>query len=402
MRIFDFFKKVFNSNKNYNKIEENSESIVNKREFTISDLKQEIKNERSKVKDRNNNLKLILLNYLEILIKELENNKKELQNVDLTEKNEDEKLKLVVKENLSFYINNTERFIDELKNIDTTLDIKFIIIRIQNLVDIFEKNSKKQYEKATILIGNELVKTKDSIKEFFKKINELITENNDLFDKEKKLDFLEKNIKELDSFSTTLEILKENFKEINSKNEELIEEKETLENNFNSFKSSKEFEEYKREREMLKSEINNFNKDILRLKDKVNLRFLIKYFHKDPKKSMLLRDYQENFIKALDSDENQEIVKIVNDVLYIDISEDFTKFVKLNRAIKEKNKEHKIEKQIKLFEEGIRNIDVQLNSNKNQIESERLKIEKFEKREEEIVNNLLNSAKTIFGQIVIV
>jgi len=402
MGIIDFIKRAFSSEEIVKNKDNSEKEIEKKKDFTVEGLKEEINSEKNRIKDKNNEIKKAVLEYLENLISELNEAYNNLKKFDLNKKKEHEKIKLVVEENLNFYLNNLERLIDDLKKIDNNLGVKFLITRIQNYVNLFEKNSAKQYEKATILIGEDLAKIKLILKEFFKKVNEILIENKLNFEKEKDIEIIEKNLKELEGFLGSLKTLKKNYENLELSYNELIKEKETLEDNFKLFKDSSEFENYVKEREVLKHEINDFNREIMNLKDKVNLRFLIKYFHKDSKKSALLRDYHDNFIKALDEDENLNIVELVSEVLYIDIREDVKKFVRWNREIKEKNREHKVERKITLFEEGLRNIDIQLDSNKKQIESEKLKLEKFEKRKEEIVYNILNSAKTVFGQINLV
>ena len=126
------------------------------------------------------------------LIQELEEKISTLKKINVDKKKIEEKIKIIVRENLDNYIYYLDELIDKLKKMNE-FD-KEIVEKINSIFSDFEKRSKMSYEKATFLIGKELGDIKESIRAFFKDLENILKDNKDLIDKSKIISSTKTNI----------------------------------------------------------------------------------------------------------------------------------------------------------------------------------------------------------------
>jgi hypothetical protein len=232
-----------------------------------------------------------------------------LKNVDLEERKEDLRLKGRVLEGKESYVNHCDKLVERvLKLNEMTFESYFK--EISALVSRFEKDSFKNYNIANVLIGKEIAEVRGAIKDFFKLNEKMFFDNKDVFSKKR---FFGVILEKYASFKDSVN-LRENMENgIKSLDKETEEKRITLkktEKDFLDFKHSdrfKNFIEWGREREEERKAL--FNQAEI-LKEKIDFKGLLGVYHKNEKKKNLLRDYKDNFVRALVEDSQNSFLEV--------------------------------------------------------------------------------------------
>ncbi|MDP2947179.1 MAG: hypothetical protein Q8N88_03615 [Nanoarchaeota archaeon] len=247
-----------------------------------------------------------------ILLKQELNLKIEiLEQVNLKNRRETAFLKERVLNAKNDYINYCLKFLTDILNINEMGDEFF------NKVDIitsrFKKESFRIYETATILIGEEMCNTKESITKFYRNQNEIYNENKNIF--------LKKNL--LSGIIEKYNILKEieknklNIKaEIKNTENELDYKLVTLQNKKDKLSEFKETDEFKETLENKKLEEERKKKLIERvsmLKKELDFKNLMGIYHKNKKYMELINKYRDNFLDAIIEDNEMRVAEIIPD-----------------------------------------------------------------------------------------
>ena len=323
-----------------------------------------------------------------------------LKSINLEQRKEDERLKKIVMENLGFYISHLDNLIDEFEK-TKSLEVKEGILKIQFILDDFSKKSHKSYEKATILIGEEVEQTKEIIKNFNKGFVKIAGENESVFIKIGHI----QEFKELNSKIEDLRGIKEGInRQIKSLRELKIKQekqKSFFEEDYSKFKQSEEFKELFMQEQRLNGELSKLNNEIMGIKEKINIRFLLKYYHGDNKCSELLKNYRENFIEALGNDETLEIARLVEKVLAINIQKELLDLRERDMNLRIRDN-LPAQAKLNIFEDRIKNADLEISGLKEKESAEIKKLERANKKEAFFINGKINKAKEIIGDIEIV
>ena len=126
--------------------------------------------------------------------------------------------------------------------------------------------------------------------------------------------------------------IKNSLKDLQLRSEQLEKDLEAGQKNLENYKKSKEHLEFLEEQKNIEQANIMLNTEIIKLKQELNFRLLLKYFHNDQKKSKIIKNYSENFLDALKQDENLEIIELIKQA-NSEISGD--KIKKIKQAIAE-------------------------------------------------------------------
>src|SRR3989344_3248329 len=210
---------------------------------------------------------------------EAEANKKiiVLESIDISQRKEHDRIKTIVKENLHLYILHLKRTIDNIKEAEKE-EIEEYINRLSSTLNEFGRVSSKPFEKATILIGDELSDTRMIIISLIKDVNKIMENNNFLLEKGR--------------LCLVLTNLLSESKQLNLLNAD-------------------------------------FEREIQAIKIKLDLKYLLKKFHYDKKIDQLVRDYMADFKGALMEDKDLRIIGVIanND------KKDFSRLKEIQTAI---------------------------------------------------------------------
>lgn len=371
MGWLDFFKK---------KKEIKKEKI----NVDFNEAKELIKKELNNQKEASEDTKRELDKLIEKFIFELKEQIKILGLIDLKQKKESERIKEIVLNSLREYINELERFIENLEKINES-EMQDYLNKINFAIEFFSKNSDKKLQKASFLIGKEITQVENKIKEFYKEIKDISQKNKVFFLKTNKIKEFYVLEKSLEKIKETKEKCNSLLIELNKEKENHLDKKNQKEKEFRLFKESKEFREWIEKKNKIKEEIDKLNKDINLLKEKIDLKSLLKKFHEIKRVRELINNYRNNFIKGLENDKKLELAEMIDNEKAIELRRIYEKRLNLKSEINlylENKKE-------KLFEKELENLNTKINEIGINIKEEKRKLEKFNEKEKNLKKEII-------------
>lgn len=304
MGFWDFLRK--NKEKEEIKVER----------ISIEELNSWLLNKKRQIGKQEENFLRLIHQRISQLIKELEQELVTLRQINVNERKAEEKIKLIVKENLNNYIDYVEKLAGRLKEIDKE---KEIIEKINSIFSDFKKRSAISFEKATFLIGKELASVKESIKNFFKDLENILEENKGWIEDSKIVYLAEKKTEKLAEIqkikSGTENLIEEYNSKINSlKNEIMVKEEKIQE-----IKKSEKFSEEMVRRKELENKKQDLEKEINKLKEIVDFKILANFFHIFEKEMNIIKAYKENFKQAFSKTNGEDLLALFREAKIQDV-----------------------------------------------------------------------------------
>ncbi|MEK6893149.1 MAG: hypothetical protein AABX07_03005 [Nanoarchaeota archaeon] len=386
MGFLDFFRKK----------EQKAEKIE---KITLSELENRISSEKENLAFKDKEAKEKVKRILAPLISELKFQADLLRKIDLEKRKEHERIKIIVKENLGYYASHLEKLAGKLEKINENFGAEEYIIEMQSCFNNFKVNSRKSFEKATILVGKELEQIQDNFRDFFSNFNRIVEGEKEIFEKRKNLEALHNLKKEFNELEKSVLEIGGNVENIEKTKKELETERNSASLEFKALIESEEFKKNLESKERAKREISDLNKNAFKLKESIDIKFLLKFFHENPKKTEVLKKYRERFLSMLEADENFEIVEMVNVALGVDIHPEVNALLEKSRQLKENN--NGIEARITALETKIKNLDFELAAIDRKAYGENKKIEKAKEKNEQLKKELASKVKKILGKVEI-
>ena len=385
MSLFDFFRRK-------KKIEE----PISKN-YTLDNLPALIEEE---LKDLNNNsekLKNELKEMTNLFSSEIKQKIPKLKTLNLEKRKEELRLKEIVMTSLHDYISFLERFVKDLEKVEPKETEKYIK-EIQSAFNHFNKSSRMIYERATILIGKELAEVRNKIDDFAKEFNEKLESNKKYYEKKSLIKIIQNNLDELKESKNIQKQIEDSITDFERKISKIKEEKQLSEEDYEKYKKSDEAKRFIEEQEKIKQENKIINDEVLKLKQEINLRDLAKYFHEDQKKIKIVKDYSENFLNSLKQDYTLSIVSLLKEANQ-NVNEEIIK------ELRQRIAEQVIlisDNKLKEFEDKIYRENQELKHDEDELEHEKIKKQKFEENQKQILKKLEDESKKIWPEIKII
>lgn len=305
-----------------------------------------------------------------------------LRGLDLEKRKEDLRLKERVLEGKDSYVNHSERLVEKILELKGD-SFEGYFKELDRLVSRFEKDSIKSYSVANILIGEELAEVRKTIRDFFKLNEKVFFDNKDVFSRRRSFEIL---LEKYNSFKDSIKLRKDMESELKSIDKEICGKRiilKNMEGEFSEFKRSERFknlveEEKKREKERRAL----FNQAEI-LKERIDFKELLGIHHKNEKMKTLLRDYKDNFVRALIEDSQKVFLDVFDKNLAKEMEEIKTALSNLDKevfseVIEEKNS----------FERNIEHILSEISSLEARKESSEKLLGKLRVREEDKLEEL--------------
>ena len=368
--------------------------------LSLNELELRLKKEKQALEIQSKEIKEEIVKLLSTLINNLKTKSGIIKGINLDNKKEHEKLKLIVKENLFFYSSYLEKLISDLQKINSSLEFEDYLSNIALALNSFEKNSGKSFEKSTILIGKELAAVKESISDFFQSTRNIMGGKESL----EKLKIMNRILGMIQEIETSKKITQEIISNIDSyenKKKKLHNQKLDQQQKHNEASKSEEYLKFLQEKESLNNERNRLDSEIFSFKEKLNLKFLQKYYHSDEKKSLLLKKFQENFISALEEDKSAELSKMVKEALSKDLNSEFIRIREKISELKQQKSSSPAEQELIILEKNIKDIGFEIQAIDKKVEEQKKKIEKFQEKITQIVLEINEKIKEVFPGIEI-
>ena len=367
------------------------------REVGISEANLILKQKLEKDKKKSRRIKAEISEKITEFISGLSDQIKVLDSIDLEKKREQEKIKLITSKGLEEYIRQLKKLIDDLKNLDAGEKFGSYVENIKQAIKKFARNSHKNLEKATILIGTELAQTEEMIKTFGRAIETIIQQNMDLILEEKKLN----KLGELgESYEETAKIIREIrglIKKSEETKEKLSEKRNERKRGLGVFRESEEFKDWLREKSTLEKDRKKLEKDADLLKKKIDFKSLLNKFHCIPRDFELLKNYKEDFSGNLKNDENLRILDLIEGDKRQIIEGRLREISDKLRHLELKRKSYRINQKEEIFVDSIKKAECQIETLEKDIEKERKKMRKFLEKESMIKEERIGLMENLLG-----
>ena len=377
MSIFDFFKKK--------RLPEISRTI------TFGELTSLVDDESKELEKKSELFKKEIQSNTMNFSSRINGKLPPLKSINLQNRKETEELKKIVLQNLTLYVGYLERMVEELRGIKSN-EAEGYIEEIQNIFNSFSKNTKMNYERATILIGKELGEIKELTNNFAKSFNQKIEYNKDIFDRIKLVEDIKASLNELANAEKIQHQLENSIGVIQTKIIRIKKEKAQAENDSDSYKRSFEYRDFLALQEKINQENKTTNEEILKLKQELDLKKLLRYFHTDEKKSRIIRNYFDNFIESLKADDSLEIISLVKKINpefnEENIREIKYKILSQTNLVENEN--------LKEIESRLKKIEQDIINQQKEIEEEKKKIVRFGEKQKNLLGEIGEKAKILW------
>jgi len=384
MSIFDFFKRR-------KKVEEPVIKMHN-----LENLPALIGEETKKISDKSEKFRNELKDLISHFSLEIKQRISKLKLLNLNNRKEEQKWKDTVMINLRYYIYSLEKLIEDLEKIELKETEKYIG-KIQFIFNRFSKGSRGIYEKATVLIGEDLAEVRSVTNNFVEEFNKKLELNKEDLERKNSIKIIQDNLGELEEVKKIQKQIENSAADFERKIAKIEEEKQLSEKNYEEYKKSNESKGFIEEQEKIKQENKIINEDVLKLKQGVNLKDLAGYFHNDSKKNNIIKKYSKNFSGSLKEDSAFEIISLLGEANQA-FDEEKIKTLR-QRILEQKNLAE--DAKINEFNSLLLKLDRELKYENNEIEKEKEIILKFEEKQKQIFAKIEETAKKIWADFKI-
>ncbi|MFW5846692.1 MAG: hypothetical protein ACOCUU_00895 [Nanoarchaeota archaeon] len=284
MKILDFFKKLKQTKDFKEKERINSNGIsegINKEE-KINIQEKRILEE---IKERIN-----------LSEKEIKQRLEELNATESVSEKPEGRIGTIVKKNLENYIYYVEEFLKELEKIKKEdSDLENIFNKFSRISSNFEKKSRISYQKANYLVKRELSRIKISINKLYKELDKILKKNKKILDYSRTIKEIKTKEKEKQETNKKILELNKKIENLNQNLENLEKSKQKKYTEISETKKTREYSENLKkikEKELLQNKINS---EISGLKQSIDFKNLVSFFHKNKEELDKIKFYKEHF-----------------------------------------------------------------------------------------------------------
>ncbi len=232
-----------------------------------------------------------------------------LKDIDLQDEREDERIKLIVMENLGNYIFSIERLKKNLANIEEN-SLYDLIDRVAFILSDFNKKTSKNYERATILIGKEMVSTRKNIISFSNSFRKEEFRNNELIDRLKNIVEVEDGIERIKEIYEEISYNKRKQIEFKDKSDVLKKEIKKIKDNILEIKKSKKYLAKISINQKRQDEVRDIELEKQRISGLIDYKIFAKKFHKDMNKMELIKRLRKSPKEIFVEDNLKQLIKL--------------------------------------------------------------------------------------------
>jgi len=309
MGIFDFFRKKLVEVKSQ---KENELEPDEKQTLNFEEIENWFVDKKKRIEKKEQEIIKEIETLISQLILELNEENKDIEKVDLKDRKVEERVKIIVLENLSNYSGYINVLIESLTKLKKE-NLQEIIKDInKNFID-FKQKSNLSFEKATFLVGKELEKPKESIRNFFEQLNNLAEENKEIFENSRGIQTIGQKIQEIKIFENSKKEIMNEIKDIQKKVLRAETEEKILEEDIKKIKNSDEYAEWEKSRQEANLRKKEIEKEIFELKNMVDWKTLLNILHTNEKKMAAIKEYEHHFSQILHEGREKEFLEILDE-----------------------------------------------------------------------------------------
>jgi len=311
MGIFDFLRKKIEELKSENQEVKEQEPEI-KQEMIFNEIGEWIINKKKENIRKEEGIIREIVFLISELTNELTEENEELKKVDLNNRKEEQKIKNIVLENLSNYSFHVEKLINDLE-MSEKKDLQKLINDINKIFQEFKQKSNMSFQKATFLVGRELEKVKESIRNFFTGVKEIEEKNKDIFQTSGIISLIEKRLEEIKKLENSdIEINREE-KGIEKRILKSETEEKDIEENIKKIKNSEEYILWEKRRQEANLKKKEIEKEIFDVKNMIDWKNLSNIFHTNEKKMAVIKEYEYHFSQIFEKEGEDRIIELLKE-----------------------------------------------------------------------------------------
>ena len=236
-----------------------------------------------------------------------------LKGIDIESKNEHGRAKVLVRQGLDKYINFVHILLKDLRDIEME-DLDKVIRKISDAFTQFERNSARGYERATYLVGDEMMKVRNEIRGFYNGLIEMFDADESSIRDLRRIRNARSKLNEFENGGKDVGAIR---KEIEMKNKDIVKVEDNvkdLKSKAESIKSSSEYIANLKRGEDIKVLRIEIGKEISLLKGLVDFKKIIGIVHGNEREFDLIRNYRDHFASEFSLDGGKKLLKLLEDL----------------------------------------------------------------------------------------
>jgi hypothetical protein len=391
MGIFNFFKKK-------PKQEETEEIVIEKLEF--SQISPWVDKKLKKNTSEEEKAISLIKETIKQFTKELKERISVLQEVNVDEKKSQDHYKTIVKDSREKYIEMLEKLFERLDNIEEP-KLKDFIDRVNKVFLDFDKNSYKNYERATILIGKEMAAIKDTLKVFSKELVKTFEEKRPLTSQFNNLAKIKEKINQINLNKEDLENAIEESAILEKRLQEKEKQHKNIEKEKQDTKKSKDYLENLSNKRKIESLEDDLKKALMNLKQLIDFKSMASFFHINAKQMETVKEHREDFQTNFQKDSGNSIIMLLDEAKLNnkDIIEKTHAIKQQIQELKE-NKQNINEDPTLGMQTQLENLELEIKNIKNEQEKTQSREVRSEENKQELFDSLKDSLKTMNVEII--
>ncbi len=301
MGLFDFFRKIIETEREDSKIEQEK--------ISFSEIRNWIERKRTEIEVKEKEVFYLVQEKIRVFAQEIRGKIKIVEGFDIESKKADDKINFIVNDGRKKYIESLEDFIGKLEK----LGKEKLVNNLNRIFSDFNKNSYKSYERTTILIGKEMADIKNVLKAFSKDFTKMFGENKNISNLSKTISLIELKLNQVDDEEIIIRKVNE---AIISLDEKISDEKGKKEKILREIEKVKKSENYKKNLDRQKSVKllgEELEKDLLSLKQSIDFKALTNFFHIFKEQMDIVKSHREDFHTKFKEDDGESISRLLEE-----------------------------------------------------------------------------------------
>jgi hypothetical protein len=324
MGMFDFFKKK--------PVEDKGEV----ESLTYKEAEKVFEERSEALKKREGEVLLEIGDRLEEFYVSVEKGLDVLEGVDLESKKEHERAKILVRQGLDKYVGFVRVLLKDLRRLDRD-DLRKFVREVGGVFVGFEKGSAKFYERATYLIGDEMMAVRNEIRRFYNGLLNTFEEERGLIGNLKRVEKIELKLGEIEGIGEKLGGFEREASENDKGVDDAKNEVERLKGEVEVIRGSEEYASRLKVAEEVEGFERGFNAEIVKLKGMIDFKRLIGIVHSNERELGIVKGYRERFVLEFSRDSGR-LIGILSDcsMMSSEIKEQVALVSKLKGELSEK------------------------------------------------------------------
>jgi hypothetical protein len=235
-----------------------------------------------------------------------------LGGIDIESKKEYERAKILVRQGLDKYVGFVRVLLKDLKDLEKK-DLEKFIREVSGKFILFEKTSARVYERATYLVGDEMAAVRNEIRRFYNGLVEIFEKKESLIKNLKRGGNVRLKLVEFEKVRGSLKDIEKEIKIDDLRIEKVKKKIDGLNDEIERIRESSEYvSNLKIEAEIKNLQIGLDN-EVGKLKEMIDFKKLTGVVHKNERELRIVKDYREHFVSEFTRDGGKKILKLLSD-----------------------------------------------------------------------------------------